>query len=451
MRTIAITLGVLFMPHCVVAADFHLTPEGAGKRDGSSWDDAFAQADLTAAVNDKLQPGDRLFVAGGTYRNVSLTIDKGGVAGKLKSIVGVDRGDGLPTFVGQWSVDEPTKGATAIRLGPGASYLDVQNLRLRGYATGVQASDVAKGNEGRGYLAFRDVDIEQFRYGFYLSDCDELSLVGCDLKRYTKHGFRLEAGCDRVTLRTCTADCSEGDADWEQKTELLPFGFIVNNGGAPNTQVRFEDCLARNNLMPLQKNRYKNGDGFVVEGNTTGASFVGCRAIRNQDGGFDLKPRDVRLTDCLAIGNSRGFRIWATGTLTNCFAGWGSTGLWCNGGPVAVTRCTFHEVKAAVLTDDRATEPVTLKDCLISAADTPHRKTAHGPVVLETTIIAERGVAETDPQFVRPDVGPVGRTSGPSPMDEPEVRPTWNGQGDAMNSRRFADKGYLADPTAKTK
>jgi hypothetical protein len=276
-----------------------------------------------------------------------------------------------------------------------------------------------------------DIDIEQFRYGFYLSDCDDTELEDCDLRRYTKHGFRFEAGCDFVELSNCTADCSEGDAEWEKKTELLPFGFIVNNGGAPNTYIHFDRCLAQNNLMPLQKNSYKNGDGFVVEGNATAVWFEGCRAIRNQDGGFDLKSPDVDLADCVAIGNSKGFRIWTIARMRNCFAGWGATGLWANGGPVAVRRCTFHELKAAVMTNDRATKPVTLADCLVSSCETTHKKTARGQATVESSIVVRRGDTENDPQFIKPD-------------------PAWNGLGDALNSRKFPDKGYRAT-TAKGK
>lgn len=420
MRTSIIALCAAFLPASglLSASEFHLTPAGAGRKDGTSWAHAFDQQSLGSVVNERMQPGDCLLLGGGLYPAAALVIAQGGSAGQPKTIAGVDRGEGWPVFVGSWSVEKPTKGATALEIEAGVSHVVVEHLRIKGYAVGVYAPSVKSG-PAREQLIFREVDMEQFRHGFYLSDCDDVQLSGCDLKRYSKHAFRFDQGCDRVTLRHCTADCSEGDAEWEKKTELFPYGFSVNDAGAPNTAFLFEDCLARNNLMPLQTTPYKNGDGFVVEENSSDVTFLRCRSIRNQDGGFDLKVRDVRLTDCLAIGNFRGYRIWATGTLTNCFAGWSTTGLWNNGGPVAVQRCTFHELRdEAVQTDKEAAHPVTLRDCLISAAGKPSRQRAGGEVVLNATV-----VAEGDPQYPHPD-------------------PAWDGLGEAMNSRAYPDKGY---------
>ncbi len=418
------TFCLLALPAILHAADFHMTPTGAGTRNGSSWDNALDQKALASTVNDTMQPGDRLLLGGGTYSDPKLTIAKGGTAGSPKKIEGVDRGQGLPIFQGTWSVDAPTKGATAIRIEPGVSHVAMKGLRLKGFVIGVLAPQVKQAAE-RTHWVFDDVDIEQARHPFYLSDCDDLELLNCDAKRYSKHGFRFDQGCDRVTLRHCTADCSEGDPEWEKKTELFPFGFSLNDSGTPNTAFTFEDCLATNNLMPLQTTKYKNGDGFVVEGNSTGVSFLRCRAIRNQDGGYDLKVRDVQLTGCLALGNSRNFRIWNTGTLTNCLAAWGGTGLWNNGGPLTVTRSTFHALKEGVMTDDKATAPVTLKDCLISETTRSHHQTASGNIILETTTILPKG---TPAGFLRPDA-------------------KWDGLGDAMNTP--TGKGYQSPPSAK--
>jgi len=405
------------------ARDLYLTPDGAGKQDGSSWSDAFAGKSLSSAVNDRLQPGDHLFIGGGIYRDAELNITKGGAPGQLKTITGVDRGQGLPVFTSNWSVNDPTRGKIAIEFGPGVTHVVLGGLRLKGYQVGVNAR-ATKGKPARSHLVFNDVDMEHLRHGFYLSDCDDLQLTDCDLKRYSKHGFRFDQGCDRVRLTRCTADCSEGDAEWEKQTELFPFGFTVNDGGAPNTAFVFTDCLARNNLMPLQTNKYKNGDGFVVEGNTTDVQFIRCRALRNQDGGFDLKVRDVRLTDCVSSGNSRAYRIWSTGTLENCFAGWGNSGLWNNGGPVTATRCTFHALKgAAILTDDSATQPTTLKDCLISDSPKPQGQTAQGKIILTDTVIAAPANPARDPRYERPDSA-------------------WDGLGSAMDSRTYPNQGY---------
>lgn len=407
------------------AADYYLSQAGAGNKDGSSWENAFDQSALSTAFNETMKPGDRLLVAGGEYPNAKLTLETSGQAGAFKTIEGVDRGSGLPVFKSPWSVDAPNKGAVGIRLGYGLSYVSIKGLRLDGYMLGIEAKE-AKTKEPRSHLTFDDVDMQHFRYGYYLSDCDDLTLLHCDLKRYSKHAFRFEQGCDRVTVRACTADCSEGDSVWETKTELFPYGFSVNDGGAPNTAFTFEDCLATNNVMPLQKKKYKNGDGFVVEGNSSDVTFRRCRSIRNQDGGYDLKVKDVRLNDCLAIGNYRGYRIWKNGSLENCFSGFGNTGLWNNGGPLAVSRSTFAELTGpAVITDDNSTAPVTLTHCLIANVKQAFRNRASGQVILDGTVVVNPEEAGESPDFVKPD-------------------PAWNGLGDAMNSQRFPDKGYRA-------
>lgn len=399
-------------------AVYHVTPEGAGRKDGTHWDHAADAPALATLVNETMKPGDEVLLGGGQYKGVTLTITSGGEAGRPKRLTGVDRGKGLPVLENEWSVDAPDKGVTAVKIGAGVSHLTVSRLRLRGAVTGVLA-EPGGGKDARVHLNFLDVDVEQMRHGFYLSDCDDLRLEDCDLKRYTKHGFRFEQGCDTVSVQRCTADCSEADETWEQKTELLPFGFLVNGGGSPNKGFAFEDCLARNNLMPLQKNRYKNGDGFVVEGTAEHVTFARCRSLRNQDGGFDLKTPDVRLRDCVATGNGRGFRIWKTGTLENCMAGWGATALWSGGGSVNVKRSTFHSLTdTAVLLEDGAT--ATLDQCIISGVREVYRSEGGKFTMNNTAVEAE---PDAHPDYVKAD-------------------PAWDGLGDAMNSRTWPEKGY---------
>lgn len=404
------------------AETLHLSLTGSGTRDGSTWANAYGPESVEKVVNEVMKPGDTLLVGPGVYENMTLKILRGGGEGQPKTIIGIDNGFGLPVWGGTWAEERPDKGSTIIEFAPGASHVVLERLRIKGAVTGVSAPAV-KGAPPRSNLVFRDVDVSLCRHGYYLADCDDLLLASCDVKRYTKHGFRLDQGCDRVLFQHCHADCSEGEDLWETKTELLPFGFFVNDAGQPSTAVQFVDCLARNNMMPHQKNSYKNGDGFVVEENAVNVTFSRCRALRNQDGGFDLKAKNVRLIDCIGIGNSRTFRVWNGGRLSNCFAGWAQVGLWSNGGSVNAERCTFHELtETAVLADDKASGPVTLSDCLISATKIPHRSTSQGTIVMEGTLTSE------NPDYMRPSSA-------------------WEGMGDAMNSRAHPGKGFHSEFT----
>ena len=412
------------------AADLYLTPEGAGKKDGSGWQNALSQAEFAATVNGKMQPGDRLMLGGGNYANMSLKITAGGAAGKPKVIEGVDRGAGLPTFTSNWTIEQPDKGATAISFDPDVSYVSIVHLRIKNYCFGIH--NLPAGDKPRTHLVFDDIDVEQARHPFYLADCDDLLIQNCDIKRYSKHGFRFDQGCDRVTVRKCTADCSEGDAVWETKTEIFPFGFSLNDGGTPNTEFLFEDCVTRNNLKSNQMKggqpiRYTNGDGFVIEGNSRGVTFTRCRSLHNQDGGFDLKVADVKLTGCIATGNRRDYRIWTSGTLTNCFGGWSTVGLWSKSGAVTATRCTFHEERGmAAEAEDKATSAITLNDCLITSS-TAATKPAKSMVNLKNTVVVTPGSPGKDPGY-------------------PKVDPKWDGTGNAMDSAAYPDKGYRSKP-----
>ena len=346
----------------VFAKDWFVLPSGAGSKSGAAWVQAADAAGMQGIV-DQMQPGDRLLIGSGEYRGVKLLLKTSGAAGKPITIMGQDRGTGLPVLSSDWDVAKTEKGATAIGIAAGASHVAVRDLVIRGYQIGIRAN-LGAGETARTGWRFENVDMDHIRHGFYLSGFKGLEIVGCDLKRYSKHGFRLEAACEDARYERCTADCSEGDAQWEEKTELFPFGFSLNDGGAPHRNVVFESCVARNNMMPLQKNKYKNGDGFVVEGNSENVTFRNCRSLRNQDGGYDLKVADVVMENCVAIGNKRDFRIWKTGRLTNCFAGFGNEGVWTKGGPVVLENCTIAGANRAVSTED-AVEGIELNKCLL--------------------------------------------------------------------------------------
>src|SRR5215212_3225898 len=81
------TLASLALFHAIpAAADLHLLPQGAGAKDGSSWQNALDGSAGLQAGWDALQPGQTLWVGSGAYPNAKLNISKGGEAGKLKTL-----------------------------------------------------------------------------------------------------------------------------------------------------------------------------------------------------------------------------------------------------------------------------------------------------------------------------------------------------------------------------
>ena len=387
-------LPLLGLTGCLCAADFHVGPADAG-----------AAAEI---FNKRMQPGDRMLLGAGIYQDLVLNLTAGGEDGKPKTIEGTEGA----VMVSSWNIAKPAKGATAITLAPGLRHVVLKNLSIQGYAIAVRADRAAE--NPRGHLVFEGLRMERMRHGFYLSDCDDVVISGCKLKRYSKHGVRFEQGCDRVVVKDCVADGSEGDPLWETQTEVFPFGFCIKDGGAPNTGFRFENCVARNHIKSNQTVKYTNGDGFVVEGNSRDVAFHGCRALRNQDGGFDLKVDGVKLVDCVAIGHRRDFRVWKSGALTNCFGGWSEAGLWVKDGAVTASRCTFlgHR-KSAVEGEDPAKRPVLL-DCLI--------------------------VSNTPGGYDGGNSNVVARSAADLGIADP--KPDWDGGGNVMNSSVHPNKGY---------
>lgn len=420
----AVLLTHLCLLQASPAKDWHITPEGAGSKDGSSWTQALG-SDGVAKAFAEAAPGDRVLLGSGEFRLSNLSLKASGQAQKPVTIQGVDRGKGLPVFTAGWTIEKPDKGAIAVSLAPSLSHVTVKDLVFRGYMIAVRAG--AAGETGvRTGLTFENVLMEQVRHGFYLADCTQLRLTKCTTRRYSKHAFRFDAGCTDVKLKECVADCSEGDTAWEEKTELFPFGFTLNDGGAPNKRFVFEDCVAKNNMMPLQKPRYKNGDGIVVEGNSEDVTFLRCKSLRNQDGGFDLKVRDVKLESCVAIGNKRDIRIWRGGTVRNCIAGWSNAGLWWKDAPITVENTTVIGWRHAAADSGDTTHPITLSKCLIVPGEKKGLK--------ETPLIVQQDTK------VLNDLAEAGFTNPVA---------TWNGEGAAMDSKKFPAYGYSSQRVPK--
>jgi hypothetical protein len=412
---------LLSVPHAAVARMWWAAPTALGAKDGSSRENC-AGPEALQSILDQLKPGDRLLLGGGEYQDLQLVVRSSGTPKEPIYISARHGEEARPVFISNWTIADPKKGPTAFLLEPGVSHVVFHDLSIRGYQRGIFAP-AGKGAASRSGLRFQQVGMDHIRHGFYLSDCSNLTLTGCTLRRYSKHGFRFEAACTNVKLIQCEADCSEADPEWEKQTEDFPFGFVINDGGTPNTDFAFEFCRSRNNLMPLQTTRYKNGDGFVVEGNSERIVFRSCIAVRNQDGGFDLKVKDVQLTDCVAFENKRDFRIWTTGQLQNCYAGWSTVGIWTKGGPVVADQCTIVGCHVSPVDTEDATIGIELRRSLLVSEGSAKPKPAH---MKRVTIVESTETELKGAGLQRP------------PGD-------WQGDRSVLESTVHSKKGYQTD------
>ena len=123
----------------VFAKDWFVLPSGAGSKSGAAWVQAADAAGMQGIV-DQMQPGDRLLIGSGEYRGVKLLLKTSGAAGKPITIMGQDRGTGLPVLSSDWDVAKTEKGATAIGIAAGASHVAVRDLVIRGYQIGIRAN-----------------------------------------------------------------------------------------------------------------------------------------------------------------------------------------------------------------------------------------------------------------------------------------------------------------------
>jgi hypothetical protein len=377
-------------------ADAYVTPAGAGKQDGSDWDNAFAAADggLQKAW-DRAGSGNTVSVAGGQYDALSVKMADGGASlEKPKRLVGVDRGVAgfaRPVFQGTWVKEKPESGPTFIAIDPGASFIEVVNFEVRGYKSIV----VAKGpNIG---LRLKDVDAQDCRDAFWIeggataalpdSGSNDIVMDGCDVTRYTKRALRTMDGVHNMKVLNCVADAGgKGNA-----AEVFPIGFhILGNykSKSPNVKdhhIEFVNCEANNNWHDAGPDKYWNADGFAAERNTADLTFVNCRAFGNTDGGWDLKTTRPKWVNCVGIANKRNYRVWtqpegSQAIFENCLSAYATdygnrghdVGFWIQAGGLAtLTRCTSWADRLSLSVESKDPElasTVNLEKCLVAPA-----------------------------------------------------------------------------------
>ncbi|MDQ8207300.1 right-handed parallel beta-helix repeat-containing protein [Coraliomargarita sp. SDUM461003] len=382
-KTVRLSLKLLLLGASALhAADYYVALKGAGTADGSSWENAFAFAQVDTVINETMEPGDTLYLEGNNYGSDTLEIKSSGTEAARMELIGVDRGvPGFPrpTFMGK---SRSTNAGANIVLRKGASFWTVKNLQSHRRGWGLKTD----GENRR--LIIDSVYTHNTVNGFGFYDCDQLYVVNCKAERYDRYGIHLAHSCDDVILRKCYTDCSgtgdEPDAGWWRHANPVGFYFHTSQGSQYpyNTNILVEDCVTRNNRQQTpQSGDYEQGDGFMVEFRNRNLTFRRCLSYDNQQGAYDMKGEEQVFEDCYALRSGNGFKIWNDGTMTNCIAAEtrGNTVMLIGKKEdpnhiLNAEHCTFHVgtdgTGAAIWIErgQRGINQATLKNCLVTRA-----------------------------------------------------------------------------------
>ncbi len=428
----------------------HLTPDGAGTRDGADWANARDLTQLQRTL-DALKPGDTLQLGSGTYRSTTpIELGRGGSETAPVSIVGVDTGGGLPVLEGDHDIHRPKEAPAKVglRFGGESHHWTLRQLRLRHYGYAIQMTAAGTSDTVRTHIVFDDVDGSEVDDFLQLQNASDVVVRNCDVVRYCKKAFRYADYLNRVTFENCTADATGGDLAFP--TRAIPNGFCGGDthGETRIRNITFIDCTARNNRYQPQERPYWNGDGFASEEGTDQLTYIRCHSFDNDDGGFDDKADNITYLDCIATGNAKGFRYWGNnGVYRNCLSAFNqarggnnaSDGLWVGKqarghlGVAHVFNSTFYNNGQWAL-DSYHGGRITVTDSIIASDERmPAAGIANdGDITLVNTVTYQPGGdADRDPQLVA-------------------AQPNWHGKpANAFDSRRYQGaKGYDSEANA---
>ena len=376
------------------AADLYMTPEGAGKKDGSAWSEALAYNAAPTSLQeawDRLAAGETCHLGIGEYAVQPVTLHADGKdAAGMRSLRGEVRDGKHTVFTGTWGKNDKAKGVTLFTIATGATWWTIADLEVRNCMIVVETQ--APGQVAHGRLS--NLALEEVRDGFVIdggatatkpeSGSHDIAFSDCSVVHYTKRGFRFRDGCWDITLDRCLADA--GGKEWA--TEAFHMGYAIAGGeagsGVSDHDFTFTSCIARNNYWDAGEDKYWQGDGFCTERNVYNLTFIGCGAFDNGDGGWDSKAANPLLIGCVALRNKKNFRFWSDDPgvlLVRCVGAYAlkrggnseATGIWI-GGKARATQCSFvgNDVSVAIndfheTSESRARQAVDFQACIITA------------------------------------------------------------------------------------
>ena len=293
-----------------------VTPQGSGRRTGTSVADAASWAQLPRLVAhaDAGQVIGLVNSAGPYPTTEPVELLPHGAPKKPIVVTGVNP-SGAPapvTIVGNRTTPyrpEAFAGTELFRLGPGSAHFLFANLKIRSTETAFRLTGPA--TDG----TFEDIEASNVRR-FFLNlptrGQQDASVLGLTLRRLTvlgfsKDAFRIGGNSTNILMEGVVCDSEHEDGD--------SFAEGIHLVGSVH-RVLIRDTRAQNTTDTL--GTYWNGDGFATEADVRDVAFVRTAATDNTDAGYDLKSKNTWLISTSASDNKRNYRLWGSAELVDC-------------------------------------------------------------------------------------------------------------------------------------
>ncbi len=332
-RPIDITVGYAFVTPIFVV------PDGAGDQDGSSWENAFSQADLQTAINmaGAAGPIQPVWVAGGLY-NPGATISWPTNAEAYGGFHVGDTDISQRDVTGNPSVITGANSRRVIISDVGAT-----NIRIDGFTV---ANGRTSGGSGAG-IRLRGLDATNTIINCRIENCVAGNEGG---------GLLAEQGCDGVIIENCVFYNNE-----ILRTTDHGAGLAVRSGG--NNSVTVRDCVFENNVAPYGSDDNARGGGMAVREspNTIIERCVFKNNRARRGGGLYIHASKTVVLECLFEGN-------------HAFNGGGAQ-LTDGGTTGTIERSRFFQNTCewdGAGVDIRSGAHISLINCILAENSTPH-------------------------------------------------------------------------------
>lgn len=293
-------------------ATLYISPTGAGRKDGSSVENAGTLSNLNQFIGSAGPGGEVLLLADqGIYqRNTQLSISSGGSEGAPVTIRGIDSGghpmdaDIRGARAENWTPGKST-GSELFRLLSGADNLVFEDMNIRNVGNG--AFRIGANIEN---LTIRDVDaanvtrfVENYVSGAATTaSVDGLTIQNVTVAGYSSNAIRLQYDTHNVVIQNMTGDSQHQNG-----------GLYVSGVALDGTvhDVLISQVEMSNSYGQGAAGDYWNGDGFTTERGVYNIRFEDTVASGNTDAGYDLKSSNTQLVRAVSEGNNENFRLWS--------------------------------------------------------------------------------------------------------------------------------------------